>query len=596
MQREKDNPSSVLGSAALGMLLDRLKSGTFGEVLEDWRWIFRYTRRYKWAVLVYVVLGVVSSSLGLVSAVASKYTIDIITGYQTSKLGLMIALMIGSALFSLVFKSLISRVSTKISLVVNNDIQASIFDKVLDADWLELSRYANGDVLNRFNSDVSTVASNAVSWLPNLVIALYTFFATFFVILHYDVTMALIALASAPVLLFSSRSLIKRMRTHNEAVKEMSSTLMTFESETFYNLDTIKSFGLMERCGRRLRRWQEKYKQVSLDYNLFTIQTEAVLSLLGSAVQLAAFGYCLYLLWSGKIVYGTMTLFLSQSTKLSSTFNTLVGVVPSFLSSAVSARRIRELVQLKKEPHIPSSNELDPFAADGFQVCMSQLTFSYGSGAPVIRQSDFIARPGEIVALVGPSGEGKTTMIRLMLGLVRPQEGRVYLKAKNTLEVEMNAETRHLFSYVPQGNTLLSGTVAENLRMVKEDATDEELEEALKLSCAWDFVSQLPHGIHSPLGERGRGLSEGQAQRLAIARAILKDAPILLLDEATSALDVATERQVLRNIIRQRPNKTCIVTTHRPSVLNLCQRVYRVMDGRVTQLSETESSRMAMEF
>lgn len=596
MQTEKDNPSSVLGSAALGMLLDRLKSGTFGEVLEDWRWIFGYTRRYKWAVLVYVVLGVVSSSLGLVSAVASKYTIDIITGYQTSKLGLMIALMIGSALFSLVFKSLISRVSTKISLVVNNDIQASIFDKVLDADWLELSRYANGDVLNRFNSDVSTVASNAVSWLPNLVIALYTFFATFFVILHYDATMALIALASAPALLFSSRWMLKRMRAHNEAVKEMGSHLMTFEAETFYNLDTIKSFGLMERCGVRLRRWQRKFKQVSLDYNLFTIQTEAVLSLLGSAVQLAAFGYCLYLLWSGKIVYGTMTLFLSQSTKLSSTFNTLVGVVPSFLSSAVSARRIRELVQLKKEPHIPSSSALDPFAADGFLVCMSRLTFSYGSGAPVIRQSDFIARPGEIVALVGPSGEGKTTMIRLMLGLVRPQEGRAYLKAGNALEVEMNAETRHLFSYVPQGNTLLSGTVAENLRMVKEDATDDELEEALKLSCAWDFVSQLPNGIHSPLGERGRGLSEGQAQRLAIARAILKDAPVLLLDEATSALDVTTERQVLRNIIRQRPNKTCIVTTHRPSVLNLCQRVYRVMDGRVTPLTEEESSRMAMEF
>ena len=187
-------------------------------------------------------------------------------------------------------------------------------------------------------------------------------------------------------------------------------------------------------------------------------------------------------------------------------------------------------------------------------------------------------------------------MIRLMLGLVRPQEGRAYLKAGNALEVEMNAETRHLFSYVPQGNTLLSGTVAENLRMVKEDATDDELEEALKLSCAWDFVSQLPNGIHSPLGERGRGLSEGQAQRLAIARAILKDAPVLLLDEATSALDVATERQVLRNIIRQRPNKTCIVTTHRPSVLNLCQRVYRVMDGQVTPLTEEESSRMAMEF
>ncbi|MBM6870270.1 ABC transporter ATP-binding protein [Pseudoflavonifractor phocaeensis] len=593
--KHRHKKRTVLGSAALGALLERIQTGTFGELLEDWRWIFHYTKRYKWAVLLYVILGVLSSSLGLVSAVASKYTIDIITGYQTSRLALMLVLMIGSALFSLALRSIISRVSTKISLVVNNDIQAAVFETVLDADWLSLSRYANGDVLNRFNSDVSTVASNAVSWLPNLLIAFYTFLATFCVILHYDVTMGFLALASAPVLLLSSRFLLRRMRTHNEAVKEMNSTLMTFESETFYNLDTIKSFGLMKRYGIRLRRWQNKFKRLSLEYNLFTIQTEALLSLLGLGVQMAVFGYCLYLLWSGQIVYGTMTLFISQSASLSATFSSLVEVVPSFLSSAVSARRIRELTQLEPEPHISASSQLDPLAVDGFQVCMSGLTFSYGQG-PVIRQSDFIARPGEIVALVGPSGEGKTTMIRLMLGLVRPQHGRVYLKAHQGFEVEMNAETRHLFSYVPQGNTLLSGTVAENLRMVREDATDEELEEVLKLSCAWEFVSQMPEGLYSRLGERGRGLSEGQAQRLAIARALLKDAPVLLLDEATSALDVTTERQVLRNIIRQRPNKTCIVTTHRPSVLNLCQRVYRVMDGQVTQLSEAQSSQMVMDF
>ena len=160
----------------------------------------------------------------------------------------------------------------------------------------------------------------------------------------------------------------------------------------------------------------------------------------------------------------------------------------------------------------------------------------------------------------------------------------------------MNAETRHLFAYVPQGNTIISGTIAENMRMVKEDATDEEIIEALKVSCAWDFVSKLPETINSNLGERGRGLSEGQAQRIAIARAVLRNAPVLLLDEATSALDVTTERTVLRNIVQQHPNKTCIVTTHRPSVLNLCQRVYRVMETKVTELSEEESSRMAMDF
>ena len=376
----------------------------------------------------------------------------------------------------------------------------------------------------------------------------------------------------------------------------MSSRLMSFESETFGNLDTIKSFGLTDRSGRKLRGIQEEYRRVSLAYNLFSIRTEAALSLLGSAVQFTAFGYCLYLLWSGRIAYGTMTLFLSQSARLSSTFNSLVKLVPTFLSSSVSAHRIRELTQLPREPRIPESGELDAEAPAGFEVRMEQLDFRYGLGEPVIRDSAFLARPGEIVALVGPSGEGKTTMIRLILGLVRPETGRAFLRSASGKEVEMNPETRHLFSYVPQGNTVMSGTIAENLRMVKEDAGDEELEEALRLACAWDFVSAMPEGIHSAVGERGRGLSEGQAQRIAIARAILKDAPILLLDEATSALDVATERQVLRNIMACRPGRTCIVTTHRPSVLSMCSRVYRVTDRRVTELTAEESGRMAMEF
>ena len=214
----------------------------------------------------------------------------------------------------------------------------------------------------------------------------------------------------------------------------------------------------------------------------------------------------------------------------------------------------------------------------------------------MITDSRFVARPGEIVALIGPSGEGKTTMIRLILGLVCPQSGRALIRAADGTEVTMNAETRHLFAYVPQGNTILSGTIAENMRTVKEDATDEEIIEALKIACAWDFVAKMPDTINAKVGERGRGFSEGQAQRIAIARAVLRDAPVLLLDEATSALDVTTERRVLRNIVQQKPNKTCIVTTHRPSVLNLCQRVYRVVDTRVTELSEEESARMAMDF
>ena len=187
-------------------------------------------------------------------------------------------------------------------------------------------------------------------------------------------------------------------------------------------------------------------------------------------------------------------------------------------------------------------------------------------------------------------------MIRMFLGLISPDDGEALLKDGDGKEYTLGADTRPLFAYVPQGNTIFSGTIASNLRMVKEDATDEEIIQALKSACAYEFVERMDEGINSEIGTRGKGLSEGQAQRIAIARAILRDAPILLLDEATSALDVETERKVLRNIIQSHPNKTCVVTTHRPSVLNMCQRVYRVVDTKLTQLSEEESARMAIDF
>lgn len=586
---------TVLGSRALGILRERRRNGTLGEVLTDWKWILGYTRRYRWAVALYALLGILSASLGILSAVADKYTIDIITGYETSKLAAVLAVMIGSSLLSLGLSSLISYVSARISLRIHTDIQAEIFSSVLEADWLSASRYASGDLLSRFNGDIGTVAGNAISWLPDLGIGLYTFAATFLVIWHYDRIMALLALASAPFLLLSSKRLLEKLRQHNRSMKELGSDLMTCEAETFYNLDTVKSLGLTERCSEKLRDRQERFRKASLSYNGFQIRTNAMLSVLGTAVQMGAFCYCLYLLWTGKIVYGTMTLFLSQGARLSATFNKLVGTVPTFLSGSVSAHRIRELQQLEKEPSPALPAGFETNAKTGLSVCARGLSFSYGE-RQVLSQVSFHAAPGEIVALIGPSGEGKTTLLRLMLGLVRPDEGELLLAPSSGSAQSANAGLRQFFSYVPQGNTVLSGTVAENLRMVKEEASDAELEEALRLACAWDFVSQLPEGIHSKVGERGRGLSEGQAQRLVIARAILRDAPVLLLDEATSALDPATERQVLRNLMHSSPARTCILTTHRPSVLGLCQRIYQVSGGQLRELTAEEASRAAENY
>lgn len=594
---EYTGANRLFRSRAIQYIKDRISDGTFSEFFDDWKWIFSYSRKYKWIILFYTVLGIASTSMSLVSSVVSKYLVDIVTGMDVGKLGILIFAMVFSAAFSLLFSSLVSRFSTKISIFVNNDIQADIFDKIIDADWFELNRYSSGDLLNRFNSDVSTVATNAVSWLPDLIVTVYQFFATFFVLFYYDHTMAFLALASAPFLLGASRFIMRKNKEYRKRVLEMNSSLMTFEAETFYNVDTIKSFGVTEHYSKGMRSWQKRYKEVNLDYNMFSIKTGIFKSVVGNIVYMAAFGYCLYRLWTGGITYGTMTLFLSQRSQLSSAFSTLVSVIPGMLNSSVSAHRIKELVQLPREVHLEEeSEEMAKLAEKGFEVRMDGVSFEYLEGQNVIRSSDFTARPNEIIALVGPSGEGKTTMIRLILGLIHPNEGKVSLIGSDGSSVEINADTRRYFAYVPQGNTLLSGTVAENMRMVKEDATDEEIIEALKTACAWDFVSKLDGGINGKLGERGRGVSEGQGQRIAIARAVLRDCPVLLLDEATSALDIETERQVLRNIIQQRPNKTCIVATHRPSVLNMCQRVYRVIDTHVTSLSEEESAKMVMDF
>lgn len=581
---------------SLHTLKERWKEGSFSEILNDWKWIFGYSARYKGAIAFYIFLGILSATLGLVSSIAGKYLIDIITGFQTSKLIVLIVIMVGGTFASLFFESIISRISAKLSVHIHNDIQADIFDKIIDADWLALRGFSNGDVLNRFNNDIRVVSSNAISWLPTIVVSMYRLVTTFVVIFYYDWIMALIALASAPFLLLVSRYTIKKQREYGKKVSEMGSHLMTFEVETFYNFDTIKSFGVAPYYSNKMRWWQRKYKDAVLKYNLFSIQTNVIVKVMGSLVQFAAFGYCLFRLWTHDITYGTMTLFLQQRSALSEAFNSMVSIIPSFLNCSIAAHRVRELVELPKEVHITESSELDALAKDGFEIRMHETEFSYEDDCKVITDSHFHACPGEIVAIVGPSGEGKTTMIRLILGLIRPEKGCVTMTASNGQAIEMNAETRHLFAYVPQGNTILSGTIAENMRVVKEHATDEEIIEALKIACAWEFVEKMPRGINSSVGERGKGLSEGQSQRLSIARAVLKNAPVLLLDEATSALDVTTERRVLKNIVQQQPNKTCIVSTHRPSVLDMCQRVYRVMNTKVTELGEEEAGRMAMDF
>lgn len=574
---------------SMRQILSMLRDGSWRRTWEEFCWIWSYGKKYWKEILFYCFLGIFGTVFSLVASIASKNVIDIVTGIQRDHMGTMIAIMIPMALFSLLFSSVCSRISVKINIRIQNDIQADIFDKIISVRWLDLSSYAPGDLLNRFGSDVGSVAGSAIGWLPNLINSLFSFFCTLAVVIYYDPTMGLIAAANAPIMLIASRFTLKRMRQYTDKMKKMGSEYMQFQQETFNNMDTVKSFGLTEQFSGKLRFWQRSYKDVVLEHNMFSIVTNSILSVLGLVVQYGAYFWCIYRLWSGHITYGEMTLFLSQGNNLAGHFKGVVSIIPSTIASTISARRIMDIVQLPKEDSLSGGTEiLKENSSSGYSVKLDDVSFSYRPGQPVLSQVNFSAEPGEIVGLVGPSGAGKTTCIRLLLGLIQPEQGSAYLLDSRHNCAPLNADTRTLFSYVPQGNTIFSGTVADNLRMVSPKASDEELRRALETACAWEFVEQLPEGLNTKLGQRGGGLSEGQAQRIAIARAVLRDAPVLLLDEATSALDPNTEKRILGNLLTDVPNKTCIVTTHRPSTLSQCHRVYRVSGGNLARMSAAE--------
>lgn len=565
---------------------DRSGDGVFRELYRDWKWIFSFAWKRKWLVILYTFLGLTISSTSLGISYLCKMLINtVVQSKYQGFIFLAVAYGIGIAL-NIVVDAAVNRLCTKITVYVNNDIQSKVFSKLIDAKWSDLSEYKTGDLLNRFNSDVQTIASNAVNWIPGIIVNVYTFVITFVILWQMDIVMALISVIAAPVLIAVSRYFMKKLKEQRKKVTELNSDMMSFESDTFANYDMIKSFGVNDYYSRQLSSWHGRYQDRNLEYNKVEIRSRAVMSLTSSLVAVTAFGYCLYRLSAGRLLYGDMTFFLSQRSNVSSRFNSIVSAFPGLLNSAVSAQRVRELIELPPEEH--NENTLSELSeSKGITVKFDNVAFSYNENAQIYKGGDFVARPGEIVTILGSSGEGKTTLLRMILGLILPDNGSVMFIGSNGKEIPVTSDLRKLVSYVPQGNTIISGTIAENMRMVKENATDSEIIEALKTACAWDFVKELPKGINTHLGGNAHGISMGQAQRISIARAILRNAPILVLDEATSALDIDTENMVLGNIVSMCPDKTCIVSTHRPSILKLSSRVYRVEDKKLVVLDNT---------
>lgn len=562
----------------MNRIVSKLKRFSFDEFSRELRWVWQYIKKYRFYVAFYVVLGLLSTASGLVGSVISKKLINAVTGKDASSIVLLAAFYVCFGLFSVAVNAVLSRLSAISATRVTQNIRQDVFSSVLCSKWQDLSAFHSGDLLNRVNNDVSTVATSVLSWLPTLVMRVLQFIGSFFLIFHYDKSMAFIALAGSPVTVAVSVFFMQRLRDNSKNVKKASSSLMSFLGETFREGTNIKAFGLTDNFKNRFEVVQNALTAATLEQNRFSVFSSAVISAFGMAVSYACFGWSVFRLWKGAIDFGTMVMFLQLASSLSSAFGSLVSLVPSAVNSAVAAGRVMEITELENEKSDFSKVEhlIEENKKDGIEVIMENVEFSYGKDS-VLCGFSLCARPGEIVALSGRSGAGKTTILRLLLGLAKPQSGKnALIGCENKKELEISSQTRKAFSYVPQGHSLLSGSIRDNLLMLCGNASQEQIESALKAACAFDFVMKLPKKLETVLGEDNLGLSEGQAQRIAIARAVLSPAPVMIFDEATSAIDDSTQKTILENIRNLPKEKTIIMTTHKRTVLDFCDKIYKV--------------------
>lgn len=563
----------------------------FRSLGKEWKWLLKYVSKYRLQIVFYVVIGLFSTAMGLGASVASKYLIDSVVSHNSDTILKSAIIAVTFGIMQIAVGAVVSRIAGIVGTKISMEIRSGVYEHVTFSKWEDIRRYHSGELLNRIEGDVGAVSNSIVSFIPNAFTTAAQFIGCLAVVLYYDPTMAIFAFMSAPFLVFSSKITTKMVRKYNKESREMNGKILSFYSESIQNLQTIKAFDITKRYVEQMKANLQLHRKIKLDHDRFSIIMSLCMSLIGLIVAYTCYGWGVYRLWQGAISYGTMTLFLQISGQLTSSFSALVSLLPSAISIATSAGRIMEITSLPLEEYkdAEKAEKMEKSADEsGVSIICNDLKYTYPDGdKPVVVNASFRAKAGETIAFVGPSGEGKTTLLRLILGLVEADSGELILETKDGNKIPVSECTRRFCSYVPQGNAIFSGTVADNLRIVKPEATDEEIIEVLKTADAWSFIKELPLGINTEISEKGVNFSEGQVQRMSIARAILRDAPIIVMDEATSALDAKTEETVLANMMKAYPNRTRIITTHRPSMLQYCTRVYGIdSNGNLAEIEK----------
>ena len=533
------------------------------------KWLWRAWRGNQLQAVLNASLGLLSVVVSLAQVWAIQHAIDVASHTAEGSLYWAVAYM--GLLILANFAISISSIWVRniLGIRAQNRMQQRMLDRILRSEWRGKERMHSGDVINRLEGDVGNVVSFLTETLPGALSTLAMFIGAFVYLFSMDKWLAVIIIVMLPLFLAVSKVYVNQMRHFTRQVRDSDSKVQSVLQETVQNRMLIKTLESDTMMVDRLENTQSELRQNVVKRTMFSVFSNLILNF-GFAL-----GYLVAFLWSalrmsaGTLTFGGMTAFLQLVNRIQGPARGLTKLVPAFVSVFTAAERLMELEE------DPMEEQGEPIELEGpCGVQLEAVSYEYEpTDGKVIDNLSFDFYPGSCTAILGETGAGKTTLVRLILALLRPQSGEVSIyneKMKKTLSPRMRCN----FVYVPQGNTLMSGTIRENLRLGKLNATDEEMKEVLMQACA-GFVFDLPKGLDTSCAESGGGLSEGQAQRIAIARALLRNRGIMLFDEATSALDPDTERQLLQNILQKR-DKTIIFITHRPAVVDYCDQTLKI--------------------
>ncbi|MDD2235113.1 MAG: ABC transporter ATP-binding protein [Desulfitobacteriaceae bacterium] len=542
------------------------------------KWLIKAAKKDGWIIILLSLISGIISLCTVWFALISRDVIDIaigdVEGVMWQESAKLIALLVFQALLNIIQ----SRLNTQVLGQMEIRINQSLFKRLFEKRWPEVNRYHSGDILNRMTSDVSVVVNTMVSLIPRWVSMITRLAACVVVLLLIDVTFTVILLSVGLAVFGFSRIYGRRMKKIHRECQETDGETRSFIQECVENWMMIQSFGARELIAKRLKFLQNINFKKKVRRNNISNFARTAIYVLFSGSYYVAIAWGSWRLAQGLITFGTLTAFLQIVNQIQLPFRNMSGLAPQYYNMLASAERLMEIELLEEESVPIAKTQVIGLYESMKGITIDDLSFSYNEEL-VFSHANLYIKKGEFLAIAGHSGIGKSTLLKLLLGFLEPREGSLSLETADGA-VEVGAYTRALFTYVPQGNMLLSGSVRQNIMFGNPDASEEQIMQAVKVAEISEFISELPEGIDTILGERGLGLSEGQVQRIAIARGVLSGAPIIMLDEATSALDETTEVQVLKNL-RGLEGKTCICVSHRKAALAVCDRALEVVNGRI---------------